>query len=148
MKVYLAEHPGKTNKDAMKHVCLLILSTFLIPHQVFRSVRFGKMRRKIQGADRKLRRRTPKLPSGQRKPQQRSPRVMKVPRLSLAATDERSQGLMICFWSILLLAQVWTFWYIIVYFSPGFSPCILSCLHAYRTTAVLSPEGRRLTSAD
>lgn len=93
MKVYLAEHPGKTNKDAMKHVWLPILSTFLISYQLFRSARFGKMHRKIQGAARKLRRRAPKLLSGRRKLQQRCPRVTRVPRLSLAATNERSQVL-------------------------------------------------------
>jgi hypothetical protein len=92
MKVYLAEHPGKTNKDAMKHVCLPILSTHLIPHQVFRSARFGKMHRKIQSVARKLRRRTPKLLSGRRKLQQRYPRMMRVPKLSLAATNEWLQG--------------------------------------------------------
>ena len=91
MKVYLAEHPGKTNKDAMKHVCLPILSTFLIPHQVFRLARFGKMHRKTQSAARKLRRRTPRLLSGRRKLHRRSPRMMRVPRLSLAATNERLQ---------------------------------------------------------
>ena len=87
MKVYLAEHPGKTNKDAMKHVCLATLSTFLT-HQVFRSAHFGKMHPKIQSAARTLRRRIPRLPSGQRKPQQRSPRVMRARRLSPAAMNE------------------------------------------------------------
>ena len=90
MKVYLAEHPGKTNKDAMKHVRLPVLSTSLLSHRVFRSARFGKTHRKIQSVVRKLRRRTLKLLSGRRKLQQRSPRV-RVPRLSLAATTERSQ---------------------------------------------------------
>jgi hypothetical protein len=90
MKVYLAEHPGKTNKDAMKHVRLPVLSTSLLSHRVFRSARFGKTHRKIQSVVRKLRRRTLKLLSGRRKLQQRSPRV-RLPRLSLAATTERSQ---------------------------------------------------------
>jgi hypothetical protein len=133
MKVYLAEHPGKTNKDAMKHVCLTILSNFLIPHQVFRSARFGKMHRKIQSVVRKLRRRTLKLLSGRRKLQQRSPRVMRVPRLSLAATNERAFGQM---------HSVWTCRYIIVYFSPGF--CLVF-YHSHPTAVVFSP---RLTSAD
>lgn len=117
MKVYLAEHPGKTNKDAMKHVCPPTLSTFLIHDQVFRLARFGKMHRKIQGVARKLRGRTPKLLSGRRKlPTLR----VRLPRLSLAATNERSRASGSCFWPILFLARVWTFRYIIVYFNPGF----------------------------
>jgi hypothetical protein len=118
MKVYLAEHPGKTNKDAMKHVCLPILSTFLIPHQVFRSGRFGKMHRKIQSAARKLRRRIPKLLQGRRKLQQRSPRV-RVHRLSLAATNERSRSHDPAFDQFYSLRRFGPFG-IIVYFSPGF----------------------------
>lgn len=79
MKVYLAEHPGKTNRDAMKHVCLPVVSTSLLSHRVFRSARFGKTHRKIQSVARKLRR---KLLSSRRKLQHWPPRV-RFPRSSL-----------------------------------------------------------------
>lgn len=130
MKVYLAEHPGKTNKDAMKHVCLPFLSTFLIPYQIFRSARFGKMHQKIQRVAKKSRRRTPKLRGDRRKEQQRSQRVMTVPRLSLAAMNERSQVLWSSLWSILLrrLRPFGTYYCL---FQPRFLACILFCLHAH-----------------
>lgn len=88
MKAYLAEHPGKTNKDAMKHVCLPTFKFSSLPTNISRSAHFGKMHQKIQSAVRKLRRRHPKPLSGRRELQQRSQRVMRVPRLSLAATTE------------------------------------------------------------
>jgi hypothetical protein len=146
MKVYLAEHPGKTNKDAMKHVCLPILSTSLLPHRVFRSVRFGKTHRKIQSVARKSRRRTLKLLTGRRKLQQRPPRVMRVPRLSLylqrRMNGRRSHDP--------AFGQSYSFrrfgpFGTLLSISAQISALYSICLHVRRTAVVFSP---RLTGPD
>jgi hypothetical protein len=83
MKTYLADHPGKTNKDAMKHVRLVYSFNPSITDEIPRSAHFGKMHPRIPSV---VRRRPPKVQNGRRRPPQVFPRAL---RSNLVATSKR-----------------------------------------------------------
>ena len=51
MKTYLSDNPGKTNKDAMKHVRPILRLCFSSLMTISRSACCGKMRLRIPGVD-------------------------------------------------------------------------------------------------
>jgi hypothetical protein len=89
---------------------------FLLLINMSRLVHFGKMHPKIQGAVRRPRRRYAKSQSGRRKLRQRFLRVMRVPRLSLAATNEWLQARTLVLVSLILCAGL----VLSIYYCPGF----------------------------
>jgi hypothetical protein len=93
MKTFLADNPGKTNKDAMKHVCPHHVSYRPCHSSTSRLAHFGKMRPRILSAVWRPRRRFPKPPSDQRKLQQMT-LLPKVPRSSQAAMNKCLVGFM------------------------------------------------------
>jgi hypothetical protein len=85
MKAYLADNPGKTNKDAMKHVCRYLCVSSISPINMSRLAHFGKMHLRTPSVVRKQRRRLPRQLSGQRKLQQTSllPKVLRSSQVAM-----------------------------------------------------------------
>jgi hypothetical protein len=91
MKNYLAENPGKTNKDAMKHVRPILPLVLLFTHSHFQIGALWKDAPENPRRGQAVKERPPRRHrSGQRRLSQRILRVRMAPRSSLAVTNERS----------------------------------------------------------